>query len=184
MRIRLRRQLLLRSLLRPEPLLALLVALLSLVYYWQARQERQPRFTPIEIAGVADQDLPSVDVRLVSFDAQGLEVPSFVSLELPVSTSQRLQLILEALREETLGEVWPEPLPTPNVFVENVARRQVAVLDFRPEARLSLTVSQESRLLDSVEETLLANGVDEVRYLLHGEAAGVFLEHLAVPTGL
>lgn len=184
MKLRLPRPLLRRALLRPEPLLALLLLLAAAAFLATSFRERRPPPARVEISEPEPVALETSEVRLVRYDADGLEKPAFVSVALPQSPSGRLRAILDALREATLGQEWPEALPAPKVFVESAGREAVAVLDFRPEARLSLTVAGETRLLRSIERTVLANGADQIRFLLNGEAAGVFLEHLAVPSAL
>ena len=183
MRLRLPRPLLRRALLRPEPFLALLILLVALVYFLLSAQDSRPPAPQIEISQPEQRVLETREVRLVRYDASGLENPAFVEVALPEASGEQLAAILAALRESMQG-VWPADLPVPLVFVETVGRQTVAVLDFRPTAPVSLTVAQERRLLRSVDATVLANGVDAIRYLLEGEATGVFLEHLAVPAAL
>jgi hypothetical protein len=173
-----------RALLRAEPLLALLVVVFSAGFLLVGLGDGRSSPPSVEIIETAPASLDTREVRLVLYDAQGLETPVFASVDLPASAAGRLQAILAALREEMMGDGWPEALPVPTVFVETVARRTVAVLDFRPEGQIPLSVAGEQRLLRAVQETSLANGVDQVRFLLDGEAAGVFLEHLAVPSAL
>lgn len=173
-----------QALLRPEPLIALLVFVVSAAFFVLGRGEQRPPPTAIEIVEPVPEALETREVRLVRYDASGLETPVFASVALPDAAPGRLEAILDALRLEMTDGEWPEALPTPTIFVGSVARQTVAVLDFRPEGPVPLSVAGELRLLRSVEETLLANGVDQLRFLLHGEAAGVFLEHLAVPAAL
>ncbi|MEX2535901.1 MAG: hypothetical protein WD273_09935 [Trueperaceae bacterium] len=173
-----------RALLRPGPLLALLVVLASAFFLLNSGSDGRSAPAQIEIRQPEQQNLETREVRLVRFDANGLESPSFAQVALPQAPGARLQAILGALREEMLGTEWPQSLPVPQAFVETVGRQNVAILDFRPQGRAPLTVEGETRLLRSVEETVLANGVDQIRYLLGGEATGVFLEHLAVPSAL
>lgn len=184
MRIRLPRSLLRRALVRPEPLLALLLLLASTLYLLLSGDERRPPPPEIEIREPEERALETREVRLVRYDASGLESPTFASVDLPEAPGERLESILGALRESLLEGDWPEELPVPRVFVESVGRQNVAVLDFRPNGPVPLSVAQERRLLRSVEATVLANGIDRIRYLLNGEATGVFLEHLAVPATL
>jgi hypothetical protein len=173
-----------RALLRPEPLLALLVLVVSAGFFLVALGDRRAPPVAVEISEASPVELETREVRLVRYDADGLENPAFVRVALPQSAPGRLEAILGALRQEMLGQEWPEPLPVPTVYVESLARQTVAVLDFRPEGPMPLSVAGEQRLLRAVQETLLANGVDQIRYLLAGEATGVFLEHLAVPAAL
>lgn len=184
LRFRLPRPLLRRALLRPEPLFALLILLVSVVYFLLSGREGGTPLPQIEISQPEERVLETQEVKLVRYDESGLENPTFASVALPEAPGDRLEAILAALRESTRGSYWPEEVPVPNVFVETVGRQSVAVLDFRPEEPVSLTVAQEMRLFRSVEATVLANGADTIRYLLRGEAAGVFLEHLAVPAAL
>lgn len=173
-----------RALLRPEPLLALLILVVAISYFINGTRAPRPVASAVEIAAPRTPEFETRDVRLVRYDANGLEAPTFASVALPEHPAERLKAIVVALREATLGEEWPEALPAPTVFVENNGRENVAILDFRPEEHLPLTIEAESRLLGSIRETLLANGADQLRFLLNGEAAGVFLEHLAVPAAL
>ena len=184
MRLRVPRPLLRRALLRPEVLLALVVMLAALVYYLVSGREGRLPEPVIEISQPEERVLESQEVRLVRFDESGLENPTFVTVELPEAAGDRLEAILGALRTSMLDDAWPAELPAPTVFVESLGRQSVAILDFRPDGPVSLSVAQEQRLLRSVEATVLANGADAVRYLLGGEATGVFLEHLAVPAAL
>jgi hypothetical protein len=173
-----------RALLGPGPLLALLVLVAAGAFFLSGAIT--PRTAPprIEISQPETRELEIREVRLVTYDSNGLESPSFARVALPQDPGTRLELILRALREETLGAAWPEALPVPQVFVETVDRQTVAIMDFRPQEPVSLTVAGETRLLRSIEATVLANGVDQTRFLLGGEATGVFLEHLAVPSAL
>jgi hypothetical protein len=183
-RLTLPRATLKRALLRAEPLLALLVVAVSAGFLLVAVGDRPSSPPSVEIVEAAPASLETREVRLVRYDAQGLEAPVFARVDLPASAAGRLEAILRALRAEMVGEGWPEALPVPTVYVESVARQTVAILDFRPEGPIPLSVAGEQRLLRAVQETSLANGVDQVRFLLDGEAAGVFLEHLAVPSAL
>lgn len=164
--------------------MALLVLVVSVVFFVSSLRRSQMPPTLVDLGQAQAPTTEMREVRLVRFDAQGLEAPSFVRVELPEDSSARLETILGALREAALDDEWPRELPTPKVFLENLGRRRVAVLDFRPQRRIPLSVEAERRLLRGVEETVLANGVDEIRFLLDGRARGVFLEHLAVPAAL
>ncbi|MEX2543260.1 MAG: hypothetical protein WD314_15745 [Trueperaceae bacterium] len=169
---------------RPEPLIALLVFAVSAAFFLLGRGEQHPPPPAIEIVDPEPEALETREVRLMRYDASGLEAPVFARVALPDAAPGRLEAILDALRREMADGEWPEALPTPTVYVESLARQSVAILDFRPAGPVPLSVAGELRLLRSVQETLLANGVDQIRFLLHGEAAGVFLEHLAVPAAL
>lgn len=173
-----------RALLRPEPLLALLLLVAAAIYLLSATGDGGAPPPQIEIRQPEERVLETREVRLVRYDANGLESPAFVSVDLPEAPGDRLEAILGALRESMLEADWPEELPVPKAFVESMGRQNVAILDFRPEEPVPLSVAQEARLLRSVEATVLANGVEQIRYLLSGEATGVFLEHLAVPAAL
>jgi hypothetical protein len=183
-RLRLSPALLRGALFRPEPLLALLVFMASALFFASGLDGRRSAAPSVEIAQPERRPVEVREVRLVRYDSDGLEIPAFARVSLPEAAAARMRAVLAALREAMLGEEWPEGLPMPTVFVESVGREVVAVLDFRPEARLSLSVEGEARLLRSIRETLLVNGADQIRFLLNGEAAGVFLEHLAVPAAL
>lgn len=184
MRLRLTGALLRRALLRPEPIIALLVLAAAVFYFVSGLAGDREPHVRVNILQQEPETVPEAEVRLILFDSAGLETPTFVTIPLPEEPAPRTASLLSALRSEALADPWPEALPVPQVYVETVDRQQIAVLDFRPSEPLNLTVEAEARLLRSIEETLLENGVDDVRYLLDGEAAGVFLEHLAVPSAL
>lgn len=177
---------LLRALTRPQTLLAavafVLVCLAALPGGGGARTTRAPA---VELEAFSPAELEAAEVRLVLFDERGLETPTMVRLELPDQPAARLSVVLTALRQALVERgVWPEQVPEPLVFLEAIDRRRVAVLDFRPESPPALSVGAELRLLRSVTATALENGADEVRFLLDGEGSGVFLAHVAVPSGL
>lgn len=184
MRFRLTGELLRRALLRPEPIIAVLVLAAAVFYFWTGLVDNREQPAQVSILQQEPESVPEAEVRLILFDAAGLETPTFVTVPLPQEPAPRVSSLLAALRTEALADPWPEALPVPQVYVETVDRQDIAVLDFRPDEPLTLTVEAEARLLRSIEETLLENGIDDVRYLLEGEAAGVFLEHLAVPAAL
>jgi hypothetical protein len=183
-RIRVPRSLLRRALLSPAALLSLLVLLASTAFFVTGAANRRPAPPRIEISAPDASPTDVGEVRLMTYGADGLESPKFARVELPREPGARVEAVLEALRGETLGDAWPEALPAPQVFVETIERERIAILDFRPQGPVPLTVSGETRLLRSIEATVRANGADQIRFLLNGEAAGVFLEHLAVPAAL
>ncbi len=125
------------------------------------------------------------EVRLVLVDAGGLARPHFVTLALPQDPAARLQAILAALMSamQQAGN-WPQNLALPEVFVQQANRKEIAVVDMRETAPVAVGVSEELQLLHSIQQTVLANGADEVRFLRDGNPTHTFLGHVAIDTGM
>ncbi|MEJ2289689.1 MAG: GerMN domain-containing protein, partial [Deinococcales bacterium] len=141
---------------------------------------------PVDIKPVQPAaQVHSQEIRLELVDQSGLARPDFVTLELPSDPAARLQRIVAALRKamQQAGS-WPTGLDTPEVFVQQVNRKQVAVLDITESAPVSVGVAEELQLLHSIRQTVLNNGADEVRFLRDGRPAHTLLGHVAVDSAL
>ena len=173
-------------LLKPEVILAALLFVLGAGYLMGGLLEGGAELRVVELQAPEGRSMRAVEVQLVRFDPAGLEVPSFVTVEVPEDDEAGLYAAtLAALRETLVADgVWPQELPAPVVFLPSVGRSSNLVLDFRFADKPSLTVAQERSLLDSIEATLAANGIDSASYLQNGQAARVFLEHLTVRSSL
>ena len=175
-----------RRLATPFVAVAALVFLASLVFFLGGHGARVGPPKPVDIKPVAQAAAgKSQEVRLELVDQGGLARPDFVTLSLPADPAARLQAILGALRSamEQAGS-WPQGLETPEVFVQQVNRKQVAVLDLHESAPVAVGVAEELQLLHSIKQTLLNNGADEVRFLRDGSPAHTLLGHVAVASGL
>lgn len=178
----------LRLLLLPQTLVGFLIfglgvgMLLSLPGEPRVRRAEEVVVTPPDDA---PEPLP-VAVELTLVSAEGLEQPYRLELPLPPGESERLRVILAALRTRLVEEgVWPQTLPLPTPFLtETSAGERVAVLDFAAPTGEALTVLEETRLLASLRATLRENGVEEMRLLLDGAPSPTFLGHVALPGAL
>lgn len=175
-----------RRLATPYVILAALVFLASVVFFLGGHGPRAPQPQPVDIKPVQPAvQTHSQEVRLELVDQSGLARPDFVTLDLPADPAARLQAIVAALRTAMLqAGTWPSGLETPEVFVEQVNRKQVAVLDIKESAPVSVGVAEELQLLHSIRQTVLNNGADEVRFLRDGRPAHTLLGHVAVDSSL
>ena len=175
-----------RRLATPYVAVAALVFLASLVFFLGGHGARVGRPRPVDIKpSQASTQGRSQEVRLELVDPSGLARPDFVTLTLPSDPAARLQSILGALRKamDQAGS-WPQGLDTPTVYVQQVNRKQVAVLDLRESAPVAVGVGEELQLLHSIRQTVLNNGADEVRFLRDGQPAHTLLGHVAVDSAL
>ncbi|HET9025987.1 MAG TPA: hypothetical protein VFN07_00465 [Trueperaceae bacterium] len=174
---------LLRAVATPQVLVAclLLVAALS--------QLRSPAWRPEQEPSIAidraNPPLPEQEVRLVIVDESGLERSRTVRVAVPEGASQRLSVVLGALRAELVQVgVWPSDLPAPRVFVDTLERQRVAVIDMLVPQPVGVSVGQELAMLRSLTATAEANGAERVRYLRDGQPTTTLLDHVAVPASL
>jgi len=170
----------------PYLAVAALVFLASLVFFLGGRGAHVANPRPVDIRPARDTSQgKSQEVRLELMDPTGLARPDFVTLTLPSDPAARLQVVLGALRSamEQAGS-WPQGLETPQVYVQQVNRQQVAVLNVRESAPVSVGVGEELQLLHSIRQTVLNNGADEVRFLRDGRPAHTLLGHVAVDSAL
>lgn len=173
------------ALLRPQVLLGALAVVAGVAFLVAGGGPRVGAPPRVDIAPVAAATGQPTEVRLVLVDADGLERPRFVQVSLPEARDARLAAVVSALRDAMRQEgSWPAALGAPEVFVEDVNRRRVAVLDLRLDAPVAVSVSQELQLLRSIRETVLANDIDAVRFLRDGRPADTLLGHVAVASGL
>lgn len=170
----------------PYVAFATLIFLASAVFFLVGHGPRTGRPKPVDILPPqADVVTHSQEVRLVLVDQSGLARPDFVTLDLPDDPQARLHAILDALRTAMLQNAsWPQGLDTPEVFVQQVDRKQVAVLDLHESAPVAVGVSEELQLLHSIQQTVLANGIDDVRFLRDGRPTATLLGHVAVDSAL
>ena len=137
--------------------------------------------------GDVNQTAP-VEVSIVQVGEGGVEHPRFTTLRLPEAPNLRLAGVFAELRRQLLEEdVWPEALPAPTVFLyDRTARERVAILDFEIDEPIPVSVSQEQRILWSLERTAAAqsDGPDRLVILVNGRADRTFLGHIAVPSKL
>ncbi|MEJ2292285.1 MAG: hypothetical protein P8Y05_11300 [Deinococcales bacterium] len=68
--------------------------------------------------------------------------------------------------------------------MQQVNRKQVAVLDIRESGPVSVGVAEELQLLHSIRQTVLNNGADEVSFLRDGRPANTLLGPVAVDSAL
>jgi len=170
----------------PYVAVATVIFLASLVFFLGGRGAHVANPRPVDVRPT--QEAPqgkSQEVRLELVDPTGLARPDFVTLTLPSDPAARLQTVLGALRNamEQAGS-WPQGLETPEVYMQQVNRQQVAVLDMRESAPVSVGVGEELQLLHSIRQTVLNNGADAVRFLRDGQPAHTLLGHVAVDSAL
>lgn len=175
-----------RRLVTPYVVAAALIFLASLVFFLggHGAHVASPRAVDIKPSEASPQG-QSEEVRLELVDPGGLARPDYVTLTLPSDPAARLQSILGALRKamDQAGS-WPQGLDTPQVYVQQVNRKQVAVLDLRESAPVAVGVGEELQLLHSIRQTVLNNGADAVRFLRDGQPAHTLLGHVAVDSAL
>lgn len=170
----------------PQVVLAALVFVGSAAFFLVGRGPHVGRVTHVDIKP-PEHAVPthSQEVKLILVDQSGLARPDYVTLALPTDPAQRLQVIVGALRSAMRqAGSWPQNLETPQVFLQQVNRKQVAVLNMRESGPVSVGVSEELQLLHSIQQTVLGNGADEVRFLRDGQPVHTFLGHVAVTPGL
>ena len=162
-----------------------LVVLLAAIGAFMLTRTPPPEVTEFELPMIEQAQHVTEEVRLITYDQFGLEVPVRVSLEVPTTDVGRLGAIVDALVLR-LGEQgdWPAGLETPTVHLVESTAGSTAVLDLAPPAGLGLDPETEERLYRAFEETLLASGVRNMRFLLNGEPQGVFLQSVRVPVSL
>lgn len=176
-----------KALTKPHVLLALLALLSALGYLFgnMVNVSRRTKPPVVELTSAVEDAAITSEIRLVLYDSTGLERPMFLTVRLPESETERLHGIVEALRGELFRRgVWPDALPLPLVFVEQLEGRRVAVLDFDLPAPVAVPVGVELQLLRSIEATVLANDIDRVRILTNGTPRATFLGHIALPQAL
>lgn len=170
----------------PFVLAAALVFLASALFYLVGHGPRMSQPARVDIKPPERSAATrSQEVRLVLVDASGLARPHFETLDLPQDPAARLETVLGALRG-AMGKdgSWPQNLRTPDVYVQQANRKEVAIVDMHETAPVAVGVSQELQLLHSIRQTVLANGADEVRFLKDGRPSPTFLGHVAVETGM
>ena len=170
----------------PYLLAVTLVFLASAVFFLVGHGPRVGAPAPVDIKPPEQSSATqSQEVRLVLVDSGGLARPHFETLDLPQDPAGRLEVILGALRK-AMGQdgSWPQNLATPDVYVQQANRKEVAVVDMHETAPVAVGVSQELQLLHSIQQTVLGNGADEVRFLKGGQPSPTFLGHVAVDSGM
>lgn len=175
-----------RRLATPYVIVAALIFVASLVFFLGGNAPRVTRPNPVDIRPPqADTVTHSQEIRLVLVDQSGLARPDFVTVDLPDDPAARLGTVLDALRAAMLqAGSWPRGLDTPQVFVQLVNRKEIAVLDLHESTPVAVGVENELQLLRSIRQTVLANGADGVRFLREGKPAPTLLGHVAVDSGL
>ena len=172
----------------PQVLLGLVVLAVGAgMLIWGVPRDRPPLVSVEE--DLIEAVVGTRTVQLVLFEASPderlIETPVRKELLSTEVLNEQLELILEALREEALGDLWPEALDVPTVFIFEIdnGAQQVAVLDFNVPEPIALTVDREKRLLESIKATLLRNGADEVQILINHRESPSFLGHIALEKG-
>lgn len=170
----------------PYLLAAALVFLASGVFFVSGRGPRVGKPTAVDIKPpAANAATHSQEVRLVLVDSGGLARPHFVTLGLPGDPAAQLEDILGALQKAMQQDgTWPQNLGTPQVYVQQSNRKEIAVVNMRETGPVAVGVTQELELLHSIQQTALANGADEVRFLRDGQPTATFLGHVAVDSGI
>ena len=174
-----------RILLSPQVLIGALLLLVGVVTLIRVLPSERPELRQVnEDLAQPNATTQTVDLTLFEADESGQSVERPVSVEvaLPSSTNERLETILSTLRDQALGTLWSEALPSPTVFAVSTdnGSRQVAVLNFTLEEPVTVSVDQERQLLASIKTTLLRNGVDAVQVLVNGREGSSFLGHIAL----
>lgn len=174
-----------RILLSPQVLLGAFLMLIGAVTLVKVLPTERPELRQVS-EDLVQPNTAAQTVDLILFEVgergQSVERPVSVEVALPTSTNERLETILTALRDQTLGTLWPETLPLPTVFAvaTDNGSRQVAVLNFILDEPVTTSVNQERQLLASIKTTLLRNGVDAVQVLVNGREGSSFLGHIAL----
>jgi hypothetical protein len=179
------RPVLLHALARPQVITAFLLLLGAAALFFIPSGPATSESQEFVLPEVTPAGSTTAEIRLVTYDRFDLETSTSRTLDVPTGPALRLAAVLQELQATLQADgIWPAGLPAPLVFVETLNRQRTAILDFQPPADLLLPVSHELRLLQSIEATVLANGLDSVHFLLHGQPAGLFLVNVAVPDSL
>lgn len=171
-----------RILARPHVILAVFLFTIALFMFVRTLGERGPTHVVVQMSAETDDAVPStIQLTLQVPGGEAYQKP--VSAVVPEQQSERLQAVLELLREELLQlDVWPEAVPAPLVFIETIDRQPTAVLSFSVPTGLAISLAAELVLYNAIEKTALANGAARLVVLQDGEPTGVFLTHVAVRT--
>ncbi|MDZ7704173.1 MAG: hypothetical protein U5L04_06810 [Trueperaceae bacterium] len=174
---------------RFAPLPSLIGLLIFSLGAYSALRVHNPAPTPPRTITFTESALPATsqrDVALTVVNEEGLPSSFYVSLDTPDPLPLRLEAVLAELRRRMIDEnVWPERLPTPTVFVTDLAgEAPVAVLDVTLTDPVAASVAQERHILTALRQTLQRNGVSDVYILINGEPRDTFLGHVALDTSL
>lgn len=163
------------NVLQPQLILSVLLLVLSLAALLRALNP--PQVNLMEVSLELSED-PKKNEQVTLVISDGLR-ERFVETELPVASThaERLLDILAGLKARS---DWPEALQLPVVYLIREGGQDSAVLDF-PAVNVAVSVAQEWALLKSIEATLAAQGIDELRILKEGRADPLFLEHVSAP---
>ena len=162
---------------RPQVLIAALAVLAAGSFALRAGppEVEQPPDLASEPADTRPTQLREAVAYLVS---DGVARPVVREVAESTDPSASLQPVVDALMQILIEEgAWPAGVAPPSVFVLEVERELAAVLDLRG-GRPSLTVSDERTVLDSLERTLLEEGIERVAYLREGQPVEAWLGNL------
>lgn len=168
----------------PQVLLAFLACVAAAIYAVRSQPPTAPPAPELTVTADAREQVPRAETVLYAVDEAGLAHPVLLDLPAPEDRGARMQEVVNALRRELVESgAWPAELPAPHVHAFTLERRNVAVLDLRAEP-VPLDVARERMVIDSIERTLLEQGVDEVAYLREGRSVRSWLGKLATAGGL
>ena len=145
--------------------------------------ERPPLATVTENLTEPQKVEEAVQLVLYEADAdeRAVERPQYVDIRFTNAPNRRAEAVVAALRERGAQSVWPAALPLPTVFtVEVGSGRQIVVLDFVLSEPVPLSAAQEERLLESLQTTLVRNGLGKAQILINGDESVSFLGHVAL----
>ena len=172
------------ALVRPQVVVSALLLVGALLFSLSPSGPQRPGPPTVELSAGIEVPIVEREVRLLVIDPDGLERPLFARLSFADSPFARLEAVLTALRVELVAAgVWPEAGSVPTLFRGVVDVRTFVVLDFG-DGFDGMSVVEERQLIGSLEATLRAEGIDEVRYLRHGRAEEAPFGHLAQRTTL
>lgn len=144
-------------------------------------RSQPPAVTPPQ--RVTLEPLPTAEFRAVLIQQADGEVRTRdAELRAADTAPARLAVTLRALRSWLREEaLWPRELGAPRVFWLGEGR---AALDFPLSVPLTVAVSTEMRLLESIRKTAARGGANDVFILVNGRVPPTFLGQVALPDTL
>lgn len=166
----------------PQVLLPALALLAASAYLLRSGPPELP--PPPELRAAVDEEVVELlEVVVYRVDDQ-LARPIVREIAGADDPGLRMQRIVDEVRTVMVeAGVWPQELPAPRAFMLEVEREMVVVLDM-PEHDARLDVALERGIVDSLERTLLEQGVERIAYLRGGRAVEAWLGGLSVPSSL
>lgn len=175
---------LLKALLRPQVMVAFLLALFALAFLLASPRSSQPSSVKIGVEPPAERE-ELREATLILVDESGLERERTALVPGGGGPTAELNALLSALKEalQEIG-VWPASLEAPRAFLVQERSGNVAVIDLLMDAPPAVSVDQELALERSLTATALRSGVMRVRYLRNGEPTRTLISHVAVSSDL